>query len=76
MNHGQRAEFEKMRQENPDCFALAFFFVGVPCPPAGSQSAALQPVHPLPGILNLGQAGVGVLPEFEEFAVVLAGSAL
>jgi len=27
---------------------------------------ARQPGQPLPGILNLGQAGVGVLPEVEE----------
>jgi hypothetical protein len=32
---------------------------------------ALQPRQPLPGIFKLGEAGVGVLPEVEEFLVIL-----
>ena len=31
----------------------------------------LQPGQPLPGILNFGQAGVGVFPEVEEFSAAL-----
>ena len=38
-----------------------------------SESAPRQPSQPLPGIRNLGQAGVGVLPEVEEFPIVLGG---
>jgi len=36
-------------------------------------SATPQPGQPLLGILNFGQAWVGVLPEVEEFAVAIAG---
>jgi len=36
-------------------------------------SVALQPRRPLPGILKLGQAGVGVLPEGEEFLTMPYG---
>ena len=32
-----------------------------------SLSVPLQPRQPLPGILNLGKAGVGVFPEIREF---------
>jgi hypothetical protein len=34
----------------------------------------VQPSQPLPGILNFGEAGVGVFPEVEEFVIVFAGS--
>jgi hypothetical protein len=36
---------------------------------------ALQPRQPLPYILNLGEAGIGVLPEVEQSLVVLYGFA-
>jgi hypothetical protein len=33
--------------------------------------SALQPGQSLPGVLDFGLAGVGVLPEVEEFVVLL-----
>jgi len=36
-------------------------------------SAAHQPGQPLPGIINLGNTGVGVLPEVQELVIVFAG---
>lgn len=39
-------------------------------------SAARQPGQPFLGIIDLGQAGVGVLPEVEEPGVALDGNGL
>jgi hypothetical protein len=33
---------------------------------------ARQPGQPLPGVGDVGQAGIGVFPEVEEFAVIRA----
>jgi hypothetical protein len=41
--------------------------------PGLQVSAALQPGQPLLSILKLGPAGVGVLPEVEEFLATLCG---
>jgi len=37
------------------------------------RSAALQPGQPPLGILDLGQAGVGVIPEVEDCITILLG---
>jgi hypothetical protein len=40
---------------------------------SGKMSDSTQASQPLPGILDFGDAGVGVLPEVEEFLIMLSG---
>ena len=39
------------------------------------KSLTLQPCRPLPGILNLGNTGIGVFPQVEEYLIKLYGFA-
>jgi len=43
---------------------------GLHTPQTETRSFALQPRQPLPGILDFGQAGVGVFKERKEFLAV------